>query len=65
MFPCFKIKLIAKMLKAIRAQKSKKVAEKRQTVVGDLCSIKMKEASTKMENDTEKTLASYEFPSEY
>ncbi len=53
------------MLKAIRAQKSKKVAEKRQTVVGDLCSIKMKEASTKMENDTEKTLASYEFPSEY
>ena len=49
--PQSKVKLVAKMLKAIHAQESKKAArEKAKSVVEELRSIKLKEAARKVED---------------
>lgn len=54
--PRAKVKLIAKMLKAIHAQESKRAAlEKAKTVVEELRSMKLKEAAKKVEDGIEKT----------
>lgn len=46
--PRSKVKLVAKMLKAIHAQESKKAArEKAKAVVEELCAMKLKEAAKK------------------
>ena len=64
--PKSKIKTVAKMLKAIHAQESKKAArEKARTVVAELEAMKLKEAANKLENGIEETLAYYDFPSEH
>ena len=55
--PRSKAKLVTKMLKAIHAQESKKAArEKAKAVVEELRSMKLKEASKKVENGIEETL---------
>ena len=64
--PKSKIKTVAKMLKAIHAQESKKAArEKARTVVAELKAMKLKEAANKLENGMEETLTYYDFPSEH
>ena len=61
--PRSKVKLVAKMLKAIHAQESKKAArEKAKAVVEELRSIKLKEAAKKVEDGIEETLTYCEFP---
>ena len=61
-----KVKLVAKMLKAIHAQESKKAArEKARAVVEELCSMKLKEAAKKVEDSIEETLTYCDFPSEH
>lgn len=60
------MKLVAKMLKAIHAQESKKAArEKAKAVVEELRSMKLKEAAKKVENGIEETLTYCDFPSEH
>ena len=62
----FKVKLVAKMLKGIHAQESKKAArEKAKTVVEELRSMKLKEAAKKVEDGIEETLTYCDFPSEH
>ena len=52
--PRSKVKLVAKMLKAIHTQESKKATqEKAKTVVEELRSMKLKEAAQKVENGIE------------
>ena len=64
--PRFKVKLVAKMLKAIHAQESKKTArEKAKAVVTELRSMKLKEADQKVEDGIEETLTYCNFPSEH
>ena len=64
--PRSKVKLVAKMLKAIHAQESKKAArEKVRAVVEELRSMKLKEAARKIEDGIEETLTYCEFPSEH
>mgnify|MGYP000141565128 FL=1 len=64
--PRSKVKLVAKMLKAIHAQESKKAArEKARAVVEELCSMKLKEAAKKVEDSIEETLTYCDFPSEH
>ena len=64
--PRFKVKLVAKMLKAIHAQESKKAArEKAKAVVEELRSMKLKEAAKKVEDSIEETLTYCDFPSEH
>ena len=64
--PCSKVKLVAKMLKAIHAQESKKAArEKAKVVVEELRSMKLKEAAKKVEDGIEETLTHCEFPFEH
>ena len=64
--PRSKVKLVAKMLKAIHAQESKKAArEKAKAVVEELRSMKLKEAAKKVENGIEETLTYCDFPSEH
>ena len=61
-----KVKTVAKMLKAIHAQESKRAArEKANAVVAELKAIKLKEAAKKVEDSIEETLTYYEFPSEH
>ena len=61
-----KAKLVAKMLKAIHAQESKKAArEKAKAVVEELRSMKLKEAAKKVEDGIEETLTYCDFPSEH
>ena len=61
-----KVKLVAKMLKAIHAQESKKaVRQKAKAVVEELRSMKLKEADKKMEDGIEETLTYCDFPSEH
>ena len=61
-----KLVAVAKMLKAIHAQESKKAArEKAKAVVEELCSMKLKEAAKKMENGIEETLTYCDFSSEH
>ncbi len=56
--PHSKVKLVAKMLKAIHAQKARAVVE-------GLRSMKLKEAAKKVENGIEETLTYCDFPSEH
>ena len=64
--PRSKVKLVAKMLKAIHAQESKKAArEKAKAVVEELRSMKLKEAAKKVESGIEETLTYCDFPSEH
>ena len=64
--PKSKVKLIAKMLKAIHAQESKKAArEKAKAVVAELKGMKLKEAAKKIEDGVEETLTYCGFPSEH
>ena len=64
--PRSKAKLVAKMLKAIHAQESKKAArEKARAVVAELRAMKLKEAAKKVENGIEETLTYCDFPSEH
>ena len=64
--PRSKVKLVAKMLKAIHAQESKKAArEKAKVVVEELRSMKLKEAAKKVEDGIEETLTHCEFPFEH
>ena len=61
--PRSKVKLVAKMLKAIHAQESKKAArEKTKAVVEQLRSMKLKEAAKKVEDSIEVTLIYGDFP---
>ena len=63
---CTAVKLVAKMLKAIHAQESKKAArEKAKAVVEELRSMKLKESAKKVEDSIEETLTYCDFPSEY
>jgi transposase-like protein len=64
--PKSKVKLVAKMLKAIHAQESKKAArEKTKAVVAELQDMKLKEAAKKIEDGIEETLTYADFPSEH
>ena len=64
--PRSKVKLVAKMLKAVHAQESKKAArEKAKAVVEELRSMKLKEAAKKVEDGIEETLTYCDFPSEH
>ena len=64
--PKSKVKLVAKMLKAIHAQESKKAArDKAKAVVAELQAMKLKEAAKKIEDGIEETLTYAEFPSEH
>ena len=63
--PRSKVKLVAKMLKAIHAQESKKaVQEKAKAVVEEPRPMRLKEAAQKAENGIEETLTYCDFPSE-
>lgn len=60
------MKLVAKMLKEIHAQESKKAArEKAKAVVEELRSIKPKEAAKKVKKGIEEMLTYCDFPSEH
>ena len=64
--PRGKMKLVAKMLKAIHAQENKKAAlEKAKTVVEELRKMKLSEAAKKIEDSIEETLTYMGFPSEH
>ena len=64
--PRSKVKLVAKMLKAIHAQESKKAArEKVKAVVAERKAMKLKEAAKKVEDSVEETLTYCDFPSEH
>ena len=61
-----KVKIVAKMLKAIHAQESKKASrEKANAVVAELRAMKLKEAAKKVEDGIEETLTYCDFPSEH
>jgi putative transposase len=64
--PRAKVKVVAKMLKAIHAQESKAAArEKAKLVVNALRDMKLKEAAAKVENSIEETLSYADFPYEH
>ena len=64
--PRSKIKLVAKMLKAIHAQESKVASrEKASRVIHSLRDLKLKEAAAKVENGIEETLTYADFPFEH
>ena len=64
--PRSKVKLVAKMLKAIHAQESKKAArEKAQSVIQELRAMKLSEAAKKVEDSIEETLTYADFPYEH
>jgi transposase-like protein len=64
--PRSKVKIVAKMLKAIHAQEDKKAArEKAKAVVAQLREMKLKEAAKKVEDGIEETLTYCDFPSEH
>ncbi|WP_371373815.1 IS256 family transposase [Sporomusa aerivorans] len=64
--PRSKVKLVAKMLKAIHAQESKSAAkEKAKQVAQSLREMKLKEAATKIENSIDETLTYTDFPYEH
>ena len=64
--PRSKVKVVAKMLKAIHAQESKSTAtEKAKQVVQSLREMKLHEAATKIENGMEETLTYMNFPFEH
>ena len=58
--PCSKVKLVAKMLKAIHAQESKKAArEKAKAVVAELNAMKLKEAAKKVDRKSTRLNSSH------
>ena len=64
--PKSKVKIVAKMLKTIHAQESKKASrEKAKAVVAGLRAMKLKEAAKKVEDGIEETLTYCDFPSEH
>jgi len=64
--PRGKMKLVAKMLKAIHAQENKKAAmEKARAVAEELRRMKLPEAAKKVEEGIEETLTYMAFPSEH
>ena len=64
--PKSKVKIVAKMLKAIHAQESKKASrEKAKAVVAELRAMKLKKAAKKVEDGIEETLTYCDFPSEH
>lgn len=64
--PRSKGKLVAKMLKAIHAQESKKAArEKAAAIVAELQGMKLKETARKVSESIDETLTYYDFPSEH
>ena len=64
--PKSKVKIVAKMLKAIHAQESKKAfREKAKAVVAELRAMKLKEAAKKVEDGIEEALTYCDFPSEH
>ena len=64
--PKSKAKLVAKMLKAIHAQESKKASrEKAKAVVAELRAMKLKEAAREIEDSIEETLTYCDFPIEH
>ena len=64
--PHSKARLVAKMLKSIHAQESKKAArDKARPVVEELHSMKLKEAAKKIEDGIEETLIYCDFPGEH
>ena len=64
--PKSKVKIVAKMLKAIHAQESKKASrEKAKAVVAELRAMKLKEAAKKVEDGIEETLTYCDFPCEH
>ena len=64
--PKSKVKNVAKMLKAIHAQESKKAArEKAKAVAADLRTMKLPKASKKVESGIEETLTYCDFPAEH
>ena len=64
--PKSKVKLVAKMLKAIHAQESKKAArEKVKAVIAELKTLKLRDAARKIEDGVEETLTYFAFPSEH
>ena len=64
--PRSKVKLVAKMLKAIHAQESKLASlEKTKAVVEELREMKLKEAAKKIEDGVEETLTYTAFPFEH
>ena len=64
--PKSKVKNVAKMLKAIHAQESKKAAkEKAVAVIAELKAMKLPEAAKKVEAGIEETLTYCDFPSEH
>lgn len=64
--PRSKIKVVAKMLKAIHAQESKDAArEKAKQVTQSLLEMKLKEAAAKIENSIDETLTYMDFPFEH
>ena len=64
--PKSKVKNVAKMLKAIHAQESKKASrEKAAAVVAELKAMKLPEAAKKVADGIEETLTYCDFPSEH
>ena len=64
--PRSKVKLVAKMLKAIHAQESKNAAlVKAKAVIEELRAMKLPEAARKVEDGIEETLTYADFPSEH
>ena len=64
--PKSKVKNVAKMLKAIHAQESKKASrEKAAAVVSELKAMKLPEAAKKVADGIEETLTYCDFPSEH
>ena len=64
--PKSKVKIVAKMLKAIHAQESKNASrEKAQAVIAELKSMKLPEAAKKVKAGIEETLTYCDFPSEH
>ena len=64
--PKSKVKQVAKMLKAIHAQESKKASrEKAKAVIEGLKAMKLPEAAKKVEEGIEETLTYCDFPSEH
>ena len=61
--PRSKVKLVAKTLKAIHAQESKKASrEKAEPVIAQLREMKLKEAARKVQDGVEETLTYCQFP---
>ena len=64
--PISKVKIVAKMLKAIHAQESKKASrEKDKAFVAELKTMKLKEAAEKVDDGIEETLTYCDFSSEH